>query len=113
MRTQSNSWQRKSETKNAMIDGPFSHCEAAVWNFLLFWCLGAPGADLTTIEHWLGDSFSQADIYISIASLMERGAIQRDKDGYYPLVNGSPYRNAGTSWGDILAMAVDPDRTLH
>lgn len=113
MRTQSNSWRRKFATRSAMTDGPFSHCEAAVWNFLLFWCLGAPGADLSTITHWLGDSFSEAEIYIALASLIERAALEQDREGYYPIVSDKPYRNVGAGWGDILEMAVDPDRTLH
>jgi hypothetical protein len=113
MRTPFNSWPRKSDTESAMTDGPFTASEAAVWNFLLFWCLGDAGADLETLEHWLSDSWSPAEIYIAIASLLSRGAIQQDEKGYYPMVAGQAYRNVGVNWNDILSLAVDPGRTVH
>jgi hypothetical protein len=113
MRTQLNSWRRRFATRSAMTDGPFSHCEAAVWNFLLFWCLGDSGATIDALREWLSDTWSEAEVYIAIASLTSRGAIESDEDGYFPIVAGKAYRNMEGNWDDIITLAIDPDRTLH
>lgn len=96
-----------------MADQPFDHCEAAVWNFLLFWCLGDSGASLDSLREWLSDTWSEAEVYIAIAGLMSRGAVEEEDGGYYPIVAGKAYRNMGTNWDDIVSLAIDPDRTLH
>ncbi len=96
-----------------MSDKPFNNCEAAVWNFLLFWCLGDSGCTLESLRDWLSDSWSEAEVYIAIASLMSRGAVENDEDVYYPIVAGMAYRNMGTDWDELITLAIDPDRTLH
>lgn len=113
MRTRSNSWRKRSATKSAMTDGPFTGSEAAVWNFMLFWCLGDSGVSPETLASWLSDTWSEAEVYIAIASLMSRGAIENDEGRYYPIVAGKAYRNMGRDWDDIVTLAIDPDRTLH
>lgn len=113
MRMLFNSWRKRSATESAMTEGPFSPSEAAVWNFMLFWCLGDSAVIPDTLVEWLSDTWTEAQVYIAIASLMSRGAIKSDEKGYYPVVAGQAYRNVGVNWSEILNLAIDPNRTLH
>ena len=96
-----------------MSADPFTQAEATVWNFLIFWCLGSEGASLEALEDWLQDRMSAAELLISISSLLTRGAIAEDQNGYHPIVNGLPFKKIGPDWQELTIFSIDPERTIH
>tara|TARA_B100001057_G_scaffold496252_1_gene597228 strand:- start:1806 stop:2093 length:288 start_codon:yes stop_codon:yes gene_type:complete len=92
---------------------PFDEEEAAVWNFLLFFCLGSDGATLDDLSSWLSDGISEARLFIALSSLVQREAVDSDDGRYFPIVQGEAYRNVGVAWDDLFALAVVPGRTIH
>lgn len=96
-----------------MAANPMTPQEAVVWNFLIFWCHGSAGARLAEITEWLADHLPEADVYIAIASLTSKNAVDRVGELYFPIVNGKPYQSADKDWSDPLDLAINPLRVLH
>jgi hypothetical protein len=96
-----------------VANNPLTPQEAVVWNFLIFWCHGSSGARLTEITEWLADHLPEAEVYIAIASLTSKSAVDRVGELYFPMVNGEPYQSTDKDWGDPLELTIDPLRVLH
>ena len=103
---------KKIKGEKIAVD-PFSPAEAALWNFLLFYCQCAGGADLETIDTWLQIAgWEGSDILISLSALEERGVIEQDELGYFPIMDGREQRNM-QAVKEISRLQIEPQRTIH